>query len=302
MLAIVIPYFKVTFFEETINSLAGQTNKNFKVYIGDDASPECPKKILKEFESKLNFKYQKFENNLGSISLVQQWNRCIDLIEDEEWIMILGDDDFLEETVVENWYKNYEDFNKKSNVIRFATKDVYEETSIISKKIIQPKWEKAIDAFYRRNTGLTGSTLSEYVFSKEIYSDKGFVDYPLAWHSDEQAWLDFSDEKPIYTINESVVFVRLSTINITGKKDNFGLKNKATLLFQKNFISKYLYFLPKPKRLHYLLIYETTLKINDKLDVFKWRYLFKMYLSNFKLKPFLKFIRRFILSIIRYKK
>jgi glycosyltransferase involved in cell wall biosynthesis len=107
MLAIVIPYFKVTFFEETINSLAGQTNKNFKVYIGDDASPECPKKILKEFESKLNFKYQKFENNLGSISLVQQWNRCIDLIEDEEWIMILGDDDFLEETVVENWYKNY---------------------------------------------------------------------------------------------------------------------------------------------------------------------------------------------------
>jgi len=40
MLAIVVPYYKLTFFEETLKSLKSQTNKKFKVYIGDDASPE----------------------------------------------------------------------------------------------------------------------------------------------------------------------------------------------------------------------------------------------------------------------
>ena len=33
MLAIVIPYFKLTFFEETLQSLANQTDQRFKVYI-----------------------------------------------------------------------------------------------------------------------------------------------------------------------------------------------------------------------------------------------------------------------------
>jgi hypothetical protein len=40
MLAIIIPYYKLCFFEENLQSLAAQTDKRFKVYIGDDASPE----------------------------------------------------------------------------------------------------------------------------------------------------------------------------------------------------------------------------------------------------------------------
>lgn len=40
MLAIIIPYYKLRFFEATLESLANQTDKRFKVYIGDDASPE----------------------------------------------------------------------------------------------------------------------------------------------------------------------------------------------------------------------------------------------------------------------
>ncbi len=33
MLAIVIPYYKLTFFEYTLQSLAKQTNQRFKVYV-----------------------------------------------------------------------------------------------------------------------------------------------------------------------------------------------------------------------------------------------------------------------------
>ena len=50
MLAIVIPFFKLTFFEETLQSLSTQTDKRFKVYIGDDASPEDCTALLQKFE------------------------------------------------------------------------------------------------------------------------------------------------------------------------------------------------------------------------------------------------------------
>lgn len=38
MLAIVIPYYKYTFFEATLISLKNQTDKRFNVYVGNDAS------------------------------------------------------------------------------------------------------------------------------------------------------------------------------------------------------------------------------------------------------------------------
>lgn len=297
MLAIVIPYYKLTYFEETIRSLANQTNKNFKVYIGNDASPESPDKLIEKYKSKLDFKYKKFETNLGSVSLVKQWKRCIDLIGDEKWILILGDDDVLSTTVVEKWHENYECFEGKSNVVRFSTKTIYETTSKESVVSMQPKWERAVDAYFRGMTGLTGSTLSEYIFTKEAYDKIGFVDYPLAWHSDNQAWLDFSQEKPIFTINEAIVYIRISHLNITGRNDNLELKNKASLMFQKAFIADYLYQLPKRKRLYFLLAHESRLKANKEMKAFDWLFFFKIYLKNFELISFLKFIRRFLIYI-----
>ena len=38
-LAIIIPAYKPDYLEETLESLTKQTNKDFKIYIGDDASP-----------------------------------------------------------------------------------------------------------------------------------------------------------------------------------------------------------------------------------------------------------------------
>ena len=95
MLAIVIPYYKHTFFEATLQSLANQTDKRFKVYIGDDASPENPSSLLEQYKESINFKYKRFNNNIGGISLVKQWERCMTMVQEEEWIIILCDDDIL---------------------------------------------------------------------------------------------------------------------------------------------------------------------------------------------------------------
>lgn len=302
MLAIVIPYYKLTFFETTLQSLENQTDKRFKVYIGDDASPENPSLLLKKYKNKFNFLYHRFEANLGNVSLTKHWERCIDMTSDEEWIMILGDDDMLSATVVETWYSNYSAFYNKSNVIRFSSQMIFENDNTTSKIYTNPIWESSVDAYLRKCKGLTRSSLSEYVFSKESYHKFGFKDYMLSWHSDDMAWLDFSDEKPIYSINNSNVLVRVSEKSISGKLGNKKDKQLALTQFFNDILTRKLYLFENNQRLKMLLSYEMSIKRIRNLTIKEWCFLSLIYINNFKIISFTKFIRRFILAFFKRNK
>jgi glycosyltransferase involved in cell wall biosynthesis len=296
MLAIVIPYYKLTFFEETLQSLANQADKRFKVYIGNDASPENPEALLEKYIGEFDFVYHQFEDNLGGTSLVQQWQRCIALTNEEEWIMILGDDDVLGKNVVEEFYSNFPYFKSKTNVVRFASRIINEIKKSKSKIFIHPIWEKATDSCFRRFKGFTRSSLSEYVFFKESYLKYKFQDYSLGWHSDDYAWIDFSENKPIFTINESIVSIRISDLNITGKQDNKESKYLAKIQFLKNVIRKKLQFFDKDQRVELLLAYEITVKKSRKLSLEECFLLMYFYMINMSPIPLLKYIRRFFIS------
>lgn len=218
MLAIVIPYYKIDFFKETIESLANQTNKNFTVYIGNDASLTNPEELLATYQHKLNITYQNFTENLGSNSLVQQWYRCLALVKNEKWIFILGDDDTLDANVVSSFYENLDEIeNEGISVIRFASQVIDENSNKISDIYKHPIKEKATDFLFRKFKGGTRSSLSEYVFRKDKVISIKFKDFPLAWSSDVLGVVEFSSDKAIYTINEALVFFRLSGRNITSQ-------------------------------------------------------------------------------------
>ena len=292
MLAIVIPYYKLTFFETTLESLEKQTDKRFKVYIGNDASPENPEELLEKYKGKFDFVYHYFE----SISLTQQWERCISLTQDEEWLMILGDDDYLDEKVVESWYKNYCEFNGKSNVIRFASKIVNMYSNNISSLFLHPVWENAYDSYYRKFKGLTRSSLSEYIFSRKSYLKYGFENFPLAWGSDSYAWIEFPEDKMIYTINESFLYIGFSNYSISGSYNNVLLKDEARAIFLKKIITEKFHFFNKNERLELLLAYETTIKKNRDLINDEWKLLFRFYFRNFTIITSIKLIRRFLID------
>jgi len=301
MLAIIIPYFKLTFFEATLRSLAAQTDQRFKVYIGNDGSPEDPLPLLEKYKEQFDFVYHRFNTNLGLSSLVQQWNRCIALIGIEEWIMILGDDDILQDNVVASWYKNYPNYNEKSNVVRFASKLITEETGTVSDIYMHPVWETATDSFYRKLEYLTRSSLSEYVFSKASFLKHGFYNYPSAWYSDDKAWIDFAGNKPIFSINESVVFIRNSLLNISSRKDNLELKNKAEIAFYRFIILNKLNFYKKVQRLKLIRKYEDSIKKLRNLTVREWLLLTFFYLKFFDPYSLKKFIKRIVRNMLRHE-
>ena len=227
MLAIVIPYYKITFFEATLTSLARQTDQRFKVYIGDDTSPESPNNLLENFKGKFDFVCHHFETNLGGISLVKQWNRCLEMIDSEEWVMFLGDDDLLEENVVSEFYSNLNEIDSVTNVVRYSTCKIDALGLLISPQFTHPKIEYSTDFFFRN----VRSSLSEYVFRKTKIREIGFKDFPLAWQSDVLAVLEFSDFRNVYSINDAKVYIRITDLSISGKQDNLKLKYKAVFDF-----------------------------------------------------------------------
>ena len=298
-LAIVVPYFKLTFFEATLESLANQTDKRFKVYIGDDASPENPSSLLEKYKESINFKYKRFNNNIGSISLVKQWERCMTMVQEEEWIMILCDDDVLGESVVAEFYASVNEVNQQDiNVIRYATQVINQYSEVISEIYQHPKLEKSIEFLFRKIKGGTRSSLSEFVFRKRVLQEIKFKDFHLAWYSDYLAVLECTFFEYIYTINNALVFFRLSDINITAKKDDMLEKNIATF--------NYYYYLLNNKgplfdaKQTEILLFrlEKTFQDNKKNTSF-WFLFTKLYISKLYIKKYFNFIIKIVTGYIK---
>lgn len=297
-LAIVIPYFNYTFFEATLDSLAGQTDNRFNVYIGNDCSPEDPKPLLEKYKKVLQFQYVAFENNLGGKSLVKQWERCIVEVKNEDWIVILGDDDVLSKNYIEEFYKNLEEIEKQQiNVIRFATRVINEKDEIITDVYTHPKIESSIDFLFRKLKGGTRSSLSEYVFRKKDIFSVGFKDFPLAWHSDELAVLEFSEFKSIYTIINSIVSVRLSSINISGKRDDMKIKNVSTFNYYLYLLQRKASFFENDQK---ELLYSRLEKsfMNDKKNIYFWKKLTTLYFSKFQVKRYVLLVFHSLVKVI----
>lgn len=300
MLAIIIPYYKITFFNETLQSLANQTDKRFKVYIGDDASPEAPLTLLKKYQGKFDFVYHKFEENLGGISLTKQWERCIDLSGNEEWVMILGDDDYLSNNVVEEFHKQFEKFQKICNVVRYATVVLNEQNNSKSNIFEHPTLEYGLDFFIRKLKGDTRSSLSEYFFKKDMFLKYHFQYYPSAFYSDDRAWFDFSDNRPIYTINESIIYIRISDYSLSGMA-NHQLVKKAELQYLKYFFCKKLNLFSKENKLFILKKMEKSFYFNNISNVYLWIFLYFNFWRNFDDFELVEFHKRIIKRMFNIK-
>lgn len=297
MLAIVIPYYKITFFEFTLESLATQTDHRFTVYIGDDNSSEKPIELLKKYKNQFDFVYYHFNENLGSVSLTKQWERSINLSVDEKWVMILGDDDVLDNNVVEEFYKNLEEVeDEKINVIRFSTFKIDEKNRIISEVYLHPKIEKATDFLFRDKR----SSLSEYIFRKDKILEVGFKNFPLGWCSDLLAILEFSKFGEIFTINTAIFKIRISNSSISGDQSNLKLKYKANFEFYYYLTTKKsIYFTKEQNKI--LLFTLSKCYINDKRKISYFFKISKIFLSKFLIKDFFGFINTILYNYFRKK-
>ncbi|MDT0686861.1 ATP-grasp fold amidoligase family protein [Autumnicola psychrophila] len=299
-LAIVIPYFKKQYFLECIESLAVQTNKNFTVYIGDDASPEEPLEIIKGFEGSLNIFYHRFSENLGGTSLTGQWHRCINLSAGERWLMILGDDDYISENYVEEFYKNLKEVEERNiKVVRFASRVVRSPSGDISRRFEHPKIEKSTNFVYRRYFEGSRGSLTEQIFRRDMFLKYGFSDIPLGWGSDILAWMQFSEFGNNFSINTATAFFRISDYNISRGGYLEEQKMNARIIFFSHYLLANLEAFEPAQKIRFIKLFEEILYKQGKLSIKYWIQLSKLLLKGGKPIQFLKFNRRVFLYVVK---
>lgn len=266
-LAIVIPLYKKDFFEETLNSICNQTDKRFNLYIGNDASSSDFEEIIKSYKEKFDFTYQFFKNNLGGEGrLVEQWERCIALSNNEEYIQILGDDDFISSNFVETFYQILDD-KKTFDLLRFKMLKVSSESEVLQ-EFNQIENINSTQHLLNDLNQVYWISISENIFSRRVYNNIGIKKYPLAWRSDAMLVFEFGLHS-IEVTNESYVAIRRSNVQLTMDVTPkiLELKRKAMSFFYNDLLENYEIRFSKEERSEFskkILYYTEKLGINQK--------------------------------------
>jgi hypothetical protein len=238
-LAIVIPYYKIEFFEETLKSVANQTDKSFTLYIGNDASPTDPIPVIDMHLPSNEYRYYQYEDNLGSKNLALQWERILENVQ-EEWFQILGDDDVLAENFVEEFYKALPDTEtNKISVIKTIHHHIDDVGNLIRINDYKTLTFNAVAFFKDKYHGKISSSLSENIFKTAMYRMYRFEKTPLAWGSDDIAILAFSQFGDILYNRDTYVQVRISDHSISGSEKLQQQKYDAYNVFRETFLKKY---------------------------------------------------------------
>lgn len=225
LLAIVIPAFKSMYLKEALDSIVNQTDKRFRVYLGDDCSPYDIENIVNDYKDKIPLTYKRFESNLGGKDLVAQWERCINLTKGEPYIWLFSDDDTMESRCVEMFY-NFLDSHPYDQLFHFNINMIDDLNEGKIKSLNEfPSKLSASQYLEAKLRGKIVSYVIEFIFSRKIYEEiGGFQKFDLAWGSDFITWLKMSSisNNGISTIQgeNSKVCWRRSSENISPNKSH----------------------------------------------------------------------------------
>jgi glycosyltransferase involved in cell wall biosynthesis len=220
-LAIVIPAFKPAFLDEALASIDRQTCRDFKLYVGDDASPADLYSIVKKYAGRLPVVYRRFEENRGGQDLVSQWERCIDMVEDEEWIWLFSDDDVMDAHCVELFYDALQ--RHEADLYHFDVSIIDRYSRPRETRAGYPLRMSAAEYFRATVEHRVWSFVSDSIFNRQHFLDAGrFQAFDLAWGSDHATWIKLGFDKGIVTVRGARVYWRASGENISSLFEDAG--------------------------------------------------------------------------------
>jgi glycosyltransferase involved in cell wall biosynthesis len=294
-LAIVIPFFKIKFFREALDSILAQSVSDFHIYIGDDASPDTDDGLLSYLGTIPNLTYHRFNENLGATSLTSHWNRCIDLVRNEQWIWLFSDDDVMSPNCVRE-FKNFKAANAGIQIFKHDSAKFIDIQNILRRNTFPPSMNSLDFLKYKFNY-IYESYAIEYIVHKSLYEAVGgYTDFPLGWCSDDLFWIQASAISPILTIPYTTVYWRFSDENISGRRntqESSKKKMEACYLFMEKLQS----------------LDHVRLSLELRKDLVGWYLNQYFYLDNLRrrlkvlylIKPFLLFPLAFLLKLKRSK-
>lgn len=179
-------------------------------------------------------RYRRFSSRLGHASPAKQWNRCLEMIENEEWVWVIPDDDWVSPNSVEEFYGALDsDREGVVNVFTIPLEVVDEKDRVVREAHINAAFQDNYEFYLRQLKGeSTGSSLGENIFRrKNLLDSGGFPEFPKAWGSDHAAILRASSGGKISCLSCARFRFRQSGLNISSRSDDGHVKMRARVIF-----------------------------------------------------------------------
>jgi len=238
-LAIVIPAYKGSFLDEALQSIATQSCKDFKVYVGDDASPHDLRSICEQWQGSVDLHYHRFEKNLGRRDLVAQWERCVALSH-EPWIWLFGDDDRMEPECVSAFYRELASSDCSHDIYHFNVRIIDALGTLINEAPEFPSVLSASEFALKRFRFELSSFAPDYVFARDAFLRVGgFQSFPCAWCSDDATWIKLAGESGIKTVFGPKVHWRFSSQNICSDHSRDRYEKLAAAILYIEWVQQY---------------------------------------------------------------
>lgn len=227
-----LPAYKATYFEEALMSIQSQSYKDFFCIVSDDCSPEDLKRIFdKVCGNDRRFSYRRNEKNIGGKSLVAHWNLLMELCE-TDYFMMAGDDDIYHSDFLAEIDKLQVKY-PTSGVIRSRSQYINNSGVVTEQDSMFPEYQDALLFLFNRYHCFYISGILNYAFRKDVIKrEKQFLDFPVAWFSDEACVIACS-KYGICTTSDVLTDMRISGINLSCQRSvtTSRLKLEASKLF-----------------------------------------------------------------------
>lgn len=213
LVSIGIPIYKDKYLDEALKSVLKQTYKNLEIILLNDNSPNPVEDVIETYKDP-RISYFKNEFNIGSKNLVEVWNKILYLAKGDLFVMF-SDDDVYEPSFIEEIVK-VATTETECNVFRSRVNVIDSNGGLISTTEAVPYHESASEYLYNRIIGKRQHYIPDLVFrTNHLKKNGGFIDFPLAWYSDEATCFLNAINGGIITLNKALLNWRYSDSNIS---------------------------------------------------------------------------------------
>ncbi len=225
LVSIAIPAYKRRWLKEAIESALSQDYDNIELIIVDDHSPQNLKEVVEPYLLDKRVSYFYNETNIGKESVVNNWNRCLEYVRGE-FFVLLCDDDVLMPDFVSTLLKLAVKY-PQCNVFH-GRRILYDE--VTGEIIEEDPWLEYEDYGYI-SEAFHKHTITEFLYRTCVLKKEKFVVFPSGLFSDNATILKLAKNGGIASSCEVICQFRKSSEHISGSNQYAYEKAKAAILY-----------------------------------------------------------------------
>ena len=213
LVSIAIPAYKSAYLSDAIRSALEQDYPNIELIVVDDCSPDDIKSVVDGFKD-ARIRYVRNEVNLGSASVVHNWNHCLDEARGE-FFVLLCDDDILLPNMVSSMLALAEKYPECG--MFHAGRSVLRKSG---ERYTAESWaeeESYAEFVERKFEGKRKHTITEFFYRTEMFRAEKYTVFPVGFYADDVTILKMCMRQgKMISAQEPLVLFRESDIHITG--------------------------------------------------------------------------------------